>query len=194
MAVAGSVTDEEHVRSVVAQTVRAFGKLDILVNNAAIGAFGKVLHETDDATWSEVLDINLTGVFRMTRAAVPEMLKTGGGSIINVSSVGGLVGFWGSAAYGTTKGGMNAFTRCVAMDYAKQGIRCNAVCPGLVDTPMSAPLLNNPEERAQALASYPISRVATPEEIAKMLLYLASDDATWVTGSIFTIDGGLTAH
>jgi NAD(P)-dependent dehydrogenase (short-subunit alcohol dehydrogenase family) len=194
LAVAGSVTDEAHVRSAVDQTIGAFGKLDILVNNAAIGAFGKVLHETDDATWDEVMDINLTGVFRMTRAAVPAMLKAGGGSIVNLSSVGGLVGFWGSAAYGTTKGGLNTFTRCVAMDYAGQGIRCNAVCPGLVDTPMAASLLNNPTMKAEALAAYPISRVGTPEEIANLILYLASDESSWVTGSLFTIDGGLTAH
>ncbi len=194
LAVTGSVTDETHVRLAVDQAVRTFGKLNVLVNNAAIGAFGKVLHEVDDATWNDVLDINLTGVFRVTRATVPQMLKAGGGSIVNVSSVGGLVGFWGSSPYGTTKGGLEIFTRCVAMDYAQHGIRCNSVCPGLVDTPMSAPLLNNPEMRADALAAYPISRVGTPEEVAKLILYLASDESAWVTGSSFTIDGGLTAH
>jgi NAD(P)-dependent dehydrogenase (short-subunit alcohol dehydrogenase family) len=194
LAVTGSVTDETHVRSAVDQAVRTFGKLNILVNNAAIGAFGKVLHEVDDATWNDVLDINLTGVFRVTRATVPQMLKAGGGSIVNVSSVGGLVGFWGSSPYGTTKGGLEIFTRCVAMDYAQHGIRCNSVCPGLVDTPMSAPLLNNPEMRADALVAYPIRRVGTPEEVAKLILYLASDESAWVTGSSFTIDGGLTAH
>lgn len=194
LGIAGSVTDEAHVRSAVEQGVRTFGKLDILVNNAGIGAFGKVLHETDDATWNEVLDINLTGVFRMTRAAVPAMLKTGSGSIINVSSVGGLIGFWGSAAYGTSKGGLELFTKCVAMDYANAGIRCNSVCPGLIDTPMAAPLLNNPDMIAEVLSAYPIRRVGTSEEVAKMVLYLASDDASWVTGSSFTIDGGLTAH
>src|SRR5262245_14631476 len=194
LAVTGSVTDETHVRSAIDQAVRTFGKLNVLVNNAAIGAFGKVLHEVDDATWNDVLDINLTGVFRVTRATVPQMLKAGGGSIVNVSSVGGLIGFWGSSPYGTTKGGLEIFTRCVAMDYAQHGIRCNSVCPGLVDTPMSAPLLNNPEMRADALAAYPISRVGTPEEVAKLILYLASDESSWVTGSSFTIDGGLTAH
>ena len=194
LAVAGSVTDEAHVLTAVMQAVRTFGRLDILVNNAAIGAFGRVLHEIDDATWEEVLAINLTGVFRMTRAAVPEMLKSGGGSIINVSSVGGLIGFWGSSPYGTSKGGLEVFTRCVAMDYAKQGIRCNSICPGLVKTPMSEPLLNNPEMREQALSAYPISRVGTPEEVAKLMIYLASDESLWVTGSSFTIDGGLTAH
>jgi NAD(P)-dependent dehydrogenase (short-subunit alcohol dehydrogenase family) len=194
LAVAGSVTDESHARSAVDQCVRAFGGLHILVNNAGIGAFGTLLHETNDATWHEVLDVNLTGVFRMTRAAVPVMLKNGGGSIINMSSVGGLVGFSGSAAYGTSKGGLELLTKCVAMDYAQNGIRCNSVCPGLIDTPMAAPLLNNPELKAEVLSAYPIRRVGTPEEVAKMVLYLASDDASWVTGSSFTIDGGLTAH
>jgi NAD(P)-dependent dehydrogenase (short-subunit alcohol dehydrogenase family) len=194
LAVAGSVTDESHARSAVDQCVRAFGGLHILVNNAGIGAFGTLLHETNDATWHEVLDVNLTGVFRMTRAAVPVMLKNGGGSIINMSSVGGLVGFSGSAAYGTSKGGLELLTKCVAMDYAQNGIRCNSVCPGLIDTPMAAPLMNNPELKAEVLSAYPIRRVGTPEEVAKMVLYLASDDASWVTGSSFTIDGGLTAH
>jgi NAD(P)-dependent dehydrogenase (short-subunit alcohol dehydrogenase family) len=194
LAVAGSVTDESHARSAVDQCVRAFGGLHILVNNAGIGAFGTLLHETNDATWHEVLDVNLTGVFRMTRAAVPVMLKNGGGSIINMSSVGGLVGFSGSAAYGASKGGLELLTKCVAMDYAQNGIRCNSVCPGLIDTPMAAPLMNNPELKAEVLSAYPIRRVGTPEEVAKMVLYLASDDASWVTGSSFTIDGGLTAH
>ena len=194
LAVAGSVTDETHVRSVVDQCVRTFGTLNVLVNNAGIGAFGKLLHEIDDATWHELLDVNLTGVFRMTRAAVFAMLKKGGGSIINMSSVGGVIGFSGSAAYGTSKGGLELFTKCVAMDYAQNGIRCNSVCPGLIDTPMAAPLLNNPDMKAEVLSAYPIGRVGTPEEVAKMVLYLASDDASWVTGSSFMIDGGLTAH
>ncbi|MBI4400384.1 MAG: SDR family oxidoreductase [Nitrospirae bacterium] len=194
LAVAGTVTDEAHVQSVVAQTLRTFGKLSILINNAAIGAFGKALHETDDATWDEQLAVNLTGVFRMTRAAVPEMLKAGGGTIVNVSSVAGLIGFPLSAAYSTTKGGLNAFTRCVAMDYAKQGIRCNAVCPGLVETPMAAGLLNDSTRAAPVLATYPLGRAGTPDEVARLVLYLASDESAWVTGSIFPIDGGLTAQ
>jgi NAD(P)-dependent dehydrogenase (short-subunit alcohol dehydrogenase family) len=194
VAVAGSVTDEVHVRSAVAQSIRAFGTLNILVNNAAVGAFGKLLHETDDATWDEQLLVNLTGVFRMTRAAIPEMLQRGGGTIVNISSVAGLVGFPFSAAYSTTKGGLNAFTRCVAMDYAKQGIRCNAVCPGLVDTPMAADLISNPERISQVMQAYPLGRPGKPEEVAKLVLYLASDESAWVTGSIYTIDGGLTAQ
>ncbi|TKB72166.1 MAG: SDR family oxidoreductase [Nitrospira sp.] len=194
LAVAGTVTDEAHVRSAVEQTLRDFGTLNVLVNNAAIGAFGKVMHEIDDATWDEVLAINLTGLFRMTRAAVPELIRAGGGSIVNISSVGGLIGFPMSAAYGATKGAMNAFTRCIAMDYAAQGIRCNAICPGLVETPMAEGLLQDDSRIAGVLDAYPIRRVGTPDEVAWQAVYLASDESTWVTGSLFPIDGGLTAH
>jgi NAD(P)-dependent dehydrogenase (short-subunit alcohol dehydrogenase family) len=194
LAVPGNVTDEAHTRSAVAQAVRAFGRVNILVNNAAAGAFGMLLHETDDATWDEQLAVNLTGVFRMTRAALPEMLKRGGGAIVNISSIAAVVGLPRSAAYSTTKGGLNAFTRCVAMEYAKEGIRCNAICPGLVETPMAEELTSNPERMTEVLRAYPLGRPGKPEEVAKLVVYLASEDASWVTGSIFTIDGGLTAQ
>ncbi len=194
IAVAGSVTDDAHVRSAVDQAVRTFGTLNILVNNAGVGAFGKPLHETDDATWDEVLAVNLTGAFRMTRAAIPAMLKAGGGSIVNISSIASLVGIPLLPAYAATKGGLDSLTRCLAIDYAKQGIRCNSVCPGLVDTPMAAGLMNNPVQLAQVLAAYPMGRAGMPEEVAKLVLYLASDESAWVTGSIFPIDGGMTAQ
>jgi NAD(P)-dependent dehydrogenase (short-subunit alcohol dehydrogenase family) len=194
VAVAGSVTDDAHTRSVVDQAVHAFGRLNVLVNNAGIGAFGKVLHEIDDATWDEVLAVNLTGVFRMTRAAIPAMLKAGGGSIVNISSIASLVGIPLLPAYAATKGGLDSLTRCIAIDYAKQGIRCNAVNPGLVDTPMAAGLMNDPARLAQVMAAYPLGRPGTPGEVAKLVLYLASDESAWVTGSIFPIDGGMTAQ
>jgi NAD(P)-dependent dehydrogenase (short-subunit alcohol dehydrogenase family) len=194
LAVAGSVTDETHARSAVDQAVRIFGKLNVLINNAGIGAFGKVLHETDDATWDEVLAVNLTGVFRMTRAAVPAMLNAGGGSIVNISSIASLVGIPLLPAYAATKGALDSLTRCLAVDYAKQGIRCNAVNPGLVDTPMAAGLIRDPSRLAQVLSDYPLGRPGTPEEVAKLVLYLASDESAWVTGAIFPIDGGMTAR
>ncbi|MBM4122980.1 MAG: SDR family oxidoreductase [Nitrospira sp.] len=194
LAVAGSVTDETHVRSAVDQAVRTFGKLNILVNNAGIGAFGKALHETDDATWDEVLAVNLTGVFRMTRAAVPAMMKAGGGSIVNISSIASLVGIPLLPVYAATKGALDSMTRCLAIDYAKQGIRCNAVNPGLVDTPMAAGLISDPSALAQVLSDYPLDRPGTPEEVAKLVLYLASDESAWVTGAVFPIDGGMTAR
>lgn len=192
--VPGDVTDEGHVRDAVGQAVRAFGKLTTLVNNAGVGAFGSPLHETDEATWQQVLAINLTGVFRVTKAAVPALVEAGGGAIVNVSSIAGQVGIPLSAAYSATKGGLDALTRCLAVDYAPQGIRCNAVSPGLVETPMAASLMNDPERKAQVLAAYLLGRPGLPMEVAKLALFLASDDAAWVTGQIYTIDGGMTAH
>ncbi len=192
LVVAGSVTDEAHVRDAVAQTVRAFRRLDILVNNAGIGDFGKRIHEMDDTTWAQVLDVNLTGVFRMTRAAVPVMLKGGGGSIINISSIASLVGIPLLPAYAASKGALDAMTRAIAIDYAQDGIRCNVVNPGLIDTPMAAPLMANPEQLEPILSHYPIKRPGKPEEVANMVLYLASDESAWVTGGTFRIDGGMT--
>jgi NAD(P)-dependent dehydrogenase (short-subunit alcohol dehydrogenase family) len=194
LAVAGSVTDEAHVQAAVAQASRIYGRLDILVNNAGVGAFGKLLHETDEATWNEMLLINLTGTYRMIKAAVPEMIKAGGGSIVNVSSIASLVGIPMTAAYSASKGGMDALTRCVAMDYAQQKIRCNSVCPGLVDTPMASGLIENKDALAQVMTAYPLGRPGTPEEVAKLILYLASDESAWMTGSVIPIDGGMTAH
>lgn len=194
LAVSGSVTDEAHVRNAVSQCVRAYGRVHILVNNAGIGEFGKRLHELEDTNWQQVLDVNVTGVFRMTRATLPELIKSGGGSIINISSIASLVGVPMLSAYAASKGALDALTRALAIDYADQAIRCNVINPGLVATPMAAPLLADADRAAQVLADYPIRRPGRPEEVAALALYLASDDSTWVTGATFPIDGGMTAH
>jgi len=191
-AVAGSVTDEPHVQETVRRAVQQFGQLDILINNAGVGDFGKRLHEIDDATWAQVLNVNLTGVFRMMRAVLPQMIKQGKGAIINISSIASLVGLPTLSAYAASKGAIDAMTRALAVDYAKEGIRCNVVNPGLIDTPMAAPLMNNPEQLNIILSHYPIRRAGKPEEVANMVLYLVSDEATWVTGGTFPIDGGMT--
>jgi len=191
-AVAGSVTDEPHVQETVRRTVQQFGRLDILVNNAGVGDFGKRLHEIDDATWAHILNVNLTGLFRMTRAVLLQMLKQGKGAIVNISSIASLVGIPTSPAYTASKGALDAVTRALAIDYAKEGIRCNVVNPGLIDTPMAAPLMTNPEQLDPILSHYPIRRVGKPEEVASMVLYLVSDEAAWVTGGTFPIDGGMT--
>lgn len=194
LAVAGSVTDEAHAQEVARKAVESFGRIDVLVNNAGIGDFGKRLHEMDDASWANVLDVNLTGVFRMIRAVVPQMLKQGRGSIVNISSVASLVGIPALAAYAASKGGLDALTRALAIDYANDGIRCNVVNPGLIDTPMAASLMANPEMLGSILSQYAIRRAGTPEEVASMVLYLASDEAAWVTGGTFAIDGGMTVY
>jgi NAD(P)-dependent dehydrogenase (short-subunit alcohol dehydrogenase family) len=190
--VPGSVTDETHVQEVVHRTLDSFGRIDVLVNNAGIGAFGKRLHETDDATWTNVIDVNVTGVFRMTRAVIPQMMKQGRGAIINVSSIASLVGLSGLAAYTASKGALDAFTRAVAVEYAQDGIRCNVANPGLIDTPMAASLMANPDMLKSILSQYAIRRPGKPEEVANLILYLASDEAAWVTGTTFPIDGGMT--
>lgn len=192
LGVAGSVTDESHVQDVVRRTLDSFRRIDVLVNNAGIGAFGKRLHETDDATWASVIDVNVTGVFRMTRAVIPQMMKQGGGVIINVSSVASLVGLSGLTSYTASKGALDAFTRAVAVEYAQEGIRCNVVNPGLIDTPMAASLMANPDMLQSILGQYAIRRPGKPEEVANLILYLASDESTWVTGTTFPIDGGMT--
>jgi NAD(P)-dependent dehydrogenase (short-subunit alcohol dehydrogenase family) len=192
LAVAGSVTDEAHIQEVTQRALDSLGRIDILVNNAGVGDFGKRIHETDDASWQMMLDVNLTGVFRMTRAVVSQMLKQGKGAIVNVSSVASLVGIPGAPAYAASKGGLDAFTRALAIDYARDGIRCNVVNPGLIDTPMAAPLMSNPDLLQPILSHYALRRPGTPEEVANMVLFLASDEAGWVTGGTFTIDGGMT--
>jgi NAD(P)-dependent dehydrogenase (short-subunit alcohol dehydrogenase family) len=191
-AVAGSVTDEAHARETVQRTIDKFGRIDILINNAGVGSFGKRIHELDDDTWTSVLDVNLTGVFRMTRAVIPHMLQEGRGCIVNISSVASLVGIPMLPAYAASKGALDALTRAIAIDYAKDGIRCNVVNPGLIATPMAAPLMANPEQLDPILDHYPIRRPGKPEEVAEMVLYLVSDGAAWVTGGTFTIDGGMT--
>jgi NAD(P)-dependent dehydrogenase (short-subunit alcohol dehydrogenase family) len=128
----------------------------------------------------------------MTRAVLPQMLKQGRGAIVNISSVASLVGIPLAPAYAASKGGVDAMTRAIAVDYAKDGIRCNVVNPGLVDTPMAAPLMANPAMLEPILSHYAIRRPGTPEEVANMVLYLASDEAVWVTGGTFTVDGGMT--
>jgi NAD(P)-dependent dehydrogenase (short-subunit alcohol dehydrogenase family) len=192
LSVAGTVTDEAHAQDVAQRTLASFGRIDILVNNAGVGEFGKRLHETEDTAWATLLDVNLTGVFRMTRAVLRQMLKQGRGVIVNISSVASLVGIPWGPAYAASKGGLDALTRALAIDYAKDGIRCNVVNPGLINTPMAAPLMANPEMLQPIMAHYAIRRPGTSEEVAGMVLYLASDEASWVTGGTFTIDGGMT--
>lgn len=165
VAVAGSVTDETHVREAVAQCLSHFGRVDILVNNAGIGDFGKRLHEVDDATWQQVLDVNLTGVFRMTRAVLPELVKTGGGSIINISSIASLVGIPMLSAYAASKGALDALTRSVALDYAADKIRCNVINPGLVATPMAAPSWLTSSEQRRCSRTIPSAGRATRKKL-----------------------------
>jgi 3alpha(or 20beta)-hydroxysteroid dehydrogenase len=188
------VTNEEHWRAAVDTAVRRYGKLDILVNNAGI-LLRKAIEEMTVEEWDRIMAINLKGVFLGTKYAIPAMRSAGGGSIINISSTAGLVGSpGGSSAYIATKGGVRLFTKATAIQHAKDKIRCNSVHPGPIATEMIRDTLENQELWAQRLRRLPMGRAGTPEDVAYGVLYLASDESSYVTGSELVIDGGTTAE
>ena len=186
------VTDEAAWQGTVAATVSRFGKLDVLVNNAAIVRTERVL-ETTERIWDDVMSINAKGVFLGTKVAIPEMRNAGGGSIINISSGAGLTGSHQNAAYHASKGAVRIFTKAAAIQYAGDNIRVNSVHPGMVDTAMLAAARFG-DALVERLAQTPLGRVGRPEEIAYGVLYLASDESSYVTGSELVIDGGRSAQ
>ncbi len=187
------VTKEANWVEAVASTVARFGKLDILINNAGIFPMEKV-EDTTPESWDQVMDINAKGVFLGTKAAIPAMRQSGGGSIINLSSIAGLVGSSYSSSYNASKGAVRLLTKSTAIQYAKEGIRANSIHPGLIDTLMAADLLADEELRQRRIASTPLGRIGTAQEVAQGALYLASDESSFVTGSELIIDGGFTAQ
>ena len=194
ISIAGDIRNESDVQNVVKKTVDRFGKIDILVNNAGIFPQIKPLHKISDQEWNEVIDVNLTGQFRFTRAVIPFMEKNGG-SIINVSSNAGLKAFenFEADAYTASKGALVLLTKAWAVEYAKLKIRVNCVCPGIVETDMTKPYLTSEAERMIAAAEYPIGRIGTVQDVAKAILYFASDDSSWTTGAVLALDGGTAA-
>ena len=187
------VTSESDWEQAVTAAVTRFGRLDILVNNAGIGRISKV-EDTTEEEWDLVMDINAKGVFLGTKAAIPAMRNAGGGSIVNISSIAGLVG-GRTSAYGASKGAVRLLTKSTAIQYAAEGIRCNSVHPGVVESQMTLPdMLNTEAGRREHAARHPIGRFGQPEDIAYGVLFLASDEASFMTGSELVIDGGLTAQ
>ena len=185
--------ENQWVRS-IGEVVARFGKLDILVNNAGIFRTEGV-EQTSGELWDLVMDINGKGVFLGTKAAIPEMRRAGGGSIVNISSVAGLVGGDGSAAYRASKGAVRLFTKSTAIQYAAAGIRANSVHPGVIETSMTTPnLLATEVRREHSAARHPLGRVGQPEDVAYGVVFLASDESSFMTGSELVIDGGLTAQ
>ena len=187
------VTSEASWDAAVAAAVARFGKLDVLVNNAGIVARGHLLDSSLDE-WNRVMNVNSTGVYLGTKTAIPEMLKAGGGSIVNISSMSGMVGQdYVQPAYNASKGAVRIFTKSVAVQYARQGIRINSVHPGPIDTPMAGARLTDADLQRQADERSPMGRTAHPDEVAYGVLFLASDEASFMTGSELVIDGGATA-
>jgi NAD(P)-dependent dehydrogenase (short-subunit alcohol dehydrogenase family) len=190
------VTSTSAVEAMIGKTVETYGRLDCAHNNAGIGSRPRVLlHELPEESWDQVSDINLKGVWLCMKYEVVQMLKQGGGTIVNTASIMGLVGSWNrSGAYNASKHGVVGLTKTAASEYAKQGIRVNCVCPGYIQTPMTAPGMNDPERMARIIASEPIGRVGTPEEVAEAVVWLCSDAASFVTGHTMTVDGGYVAQ
>ena len=197
-AVAGDTSDDDHVRAAVAAARDAFGGLDVVVANAGLG-FGGAAADVDDERWQETLDVNLTGAFRLARAAIPSLVERGGGSIVFVSSVSALVSGTDGAAYVTSKAALLGLARSIAVDYGPSGIRANALCPGWVVTPMGDRSMETlmsqhgiPLGEAYRLVTQhiPLRRPATADEIAACCLFLASDESSIVTGTTLVADGG----
>ncbi|HUS16429.1 MAG TPA: glucose 1-dehydrogenase [Chloroflexia bacterium] len=195
-----NVADEPEVQAAIAAVVEAAGRLDILVNNAGISSVGNVL-ETSAEEFDRVIAVNLRGVFLCAKYAVAQMVaqQPAGGVLVNIASVAGMIALDRRAAYSTSKGGVLALTRSIAIDFVSQGIRANAICPGTVQTPFVEGYLarnfagQEEQVRQQLHARQPLGRMGRPDEIAYAALYLASDEAAFVTGSALVIDGGLTA-
>ena len=189
--IAADIRKSSEVKNVIDKTIEKFGKLDILVNNAGIFPQIKKLHEIDEEDWNEVIDVNLTGQFRFTKQAIPHLKKTAG-TIINISSDAGLKAYQGfdADAYSASKAALILLTKTWALQYAKDKIRVNCICPGVVDTDMTKPFLKTQKDKEFMDSEHPIGRIGQPEEVAKAVMYFASKDASWITGAILAVDGG----
>jgi len=192
----GNVASAEHVQRAIAEGVRAFGKLDVLYNNAGImPAEDTSVEETSEEVYQRVLDVNLKGVFLCCKYGIPELLKAGGGSIINIAS---FVAFLGCTvpqdAYTASKGAVVSLTRSLAIQYGRRGIRANALCPGPIETLLLRALWTSEGERNKRLSRIPLGRFGTPEDVVNAGIFLASDESTWITGTAFLVDGGVTVN
>lgn len=196
-AVAADVSDDKQVKAFIDKCAQLYSSVDVLVNNAGVNIPG-VFHEVSNDVIDKTLNVNVKGPMYGCRAAIPYMLKQGGGSIVNVSSVNGIVSEPFLAVYSASKGAVVMLTKGVALDYAKQNIRCNAICPGWVDTPINyahAEMLGGLQKVYDSIGTFqPIGRPGTPREIANLALFLASDEASFITGAIISADGGMTAQ
>jgi NAD(P)-dependent dehydrogenase (short-subunit alcohol dehydrogenase family) len=195
LAVQGDVAEEADVKAAVERTATTFGRFDVLVNNAGIELAGH-LPDYTSAQWDRQLAVNLKGAFLFSKYAIPHM-RAHGGSIVNISSVHAFVSYPGNAGYDASKGGLLALTRALALDHGRDGIRVNAICPGYIDTPMTQDWLAKVPDRdetvRQLLSIHPVGRIGTPRDVADAALVLASDAASFISGTHLVVDGGMTA-
>ena len=197
LVVTGDLSRKEDIDAAIAATIARFGGINVLVNNGGVLYVGTVETQTEQQ-WDETFNVNVKGLWLMTRAVLPHMRKAGGGSIINMSSVLGLVGFANRAAYAASKGAVTLLTKSMAMDHAHENIRVNCICPAVVETDLINNFINNAPDPAQAraerIAMHPMKRFGTPEDIAACAVFLAGDESKWTTGAAIPVDGGYTAR
>ncbi len=182
----------QEVAALVEATVHKWGRIDMLVNNAGLGALAET-PDMDEELWDKVFAINTKAIYLFCKYAIPVM-RAQGGAIINVASISGLSGDYGMGVYNASKGAVINYTRSLALDCARDGIRVNALCPGLIETAMTKLTVARPEDREAWLGPIPLGRMGQPSEMASVIAFLASDDASYMTGAIITADGGITAH
>ncbi len=194
LAIGADVSREADCRGMVERALAAHGRLHVAFNNAGVGASGFAVADEEEVSWSRLIDVNLKGIFLAMKYEIPAMVAAGGGAIVNTASVAGPVGERGIGAYAASKHGVVGLTRTAALDYIGQGVRINAVCPGATRTRMLANWFQDPKVEQFILSRHPIGRIAEPEEIARAVLFLASDDASFVVGQALAVDGGLTAQ
>jgi NAD(P)-dependent dehydrogenase (short-subunit alcohol dehydrogenase family) len=197
LAVTCDVTSRSSVENALSQAEKQFGRLDTIVNNAGAVVVATVEH-TSDGEWDQVLAANLTGTFFVSRAALGPLRRSGGGAIVNIGSVLGLVARKDRAAYCAAKAGVCGLTRAMALDHAREKIRVNCICPTIVETELGMQSVrrtgNAGAEIQKRIAEIPLGRLGKPDDVANMAVYLASDEASWITGASFPLDGGLTAY
>ena len=193
MTVSGDMTRTEDLDRLVQETLSKFHRIDILVNNAGLFK-GAPLHEISDEQYDEMMNINMRAVFQLTRRVLPVMMEQKSGNIIHISSILGIIAVPQVAVYNISKGALNQFSRSIAVEYGSYGIRSNTICPGLIETDMTADLMKDEALMQEWSKGYPIGRFGKPEDVASACLFLASDESSFITGTVLPVDGGFTAQ
>jgi NAD(P)-dependent dehydrogenase (short-subunit alcohol dehydrogenase family) len=193
MTVSGDMTQSKDLDRLVQETLNKFHRIDILVNNAGLFK-GAPLHEISDEQYDEMMNINMKAVFQLTRRVLPAMMEQKSGNIVHISSILGIIAVPQVAAYNISKGALNQFSRSIAVEYGSQGIRSNSICPGLIETDMTADLMKDEALMEEWGKAYPIGRFGKPEDVANTCLFLASDESSFITGTVLPVDGGFTAQ